>query len=99
MRIYRNIVIFFLISLASCSTNKDEELRLQIQSLISKDIREISHKSIDHFTLGFGSSLLNIVVDKTDQDSVISSFVMPYIKEELKKKNSNELKLLANGDI
>ena len=99
MRIYRNIAIFFLISLVSCSTNKDEELRLQIQSLISKDIREISHKSLDQLTLGFGSSLLNIVVAKSDQDSLISSFVMPYIKEELEKKNSNELELLANGDI
>ena len=75
MKNYRNIVILFLIVLVSCSINKDEELRLQIQSLISKDIREISHKSIDHLTLGIGSSLLNIVVDKTDQDSLISSFV------------------------
>ena len=99
MKVYRNIVIFFLIALTSCSANADQELRLQIQSLISKDIREISHKSLDHFTLGFGSSVLNVVVAKTDQDSLISSFVMPYIKEELKNKNSNELKLLANGDI
>ena len=99
MLIYRNIVIFFLISLASCSANKDEEFRLQIQSLISNDIREFSHKSLDQFTLGFGSSLLNIVVAKSDQDSLILSCVMPYIKEELKKKNSNELKLLADGDI
>ena len=89
MKIYRNILIFFLITLASCSTNTDEELRLQIQSLISKDIREISHKAIDQLTLGFGSSLLNITISKTDQESLISSFVIPYIEEELKKKEHN----------
>ena len=99
MKIYRNSLIFFLITLASCSTNTDEELRLQIQSLISKDIREISHKALDQLTLGLGSSLLNITISKTDQESLISSFIMPHIEEELKKKKSNELKLLANGDI
>ncbi len=95
MRFYISIFIIFIFS--SCNNNKDEELRVQVQTQIAKDIRVIASKSLDQMTIGIGSSLLSAIVSKDDQDNFLSKPLMPYINEVLNTKNTHELTLLANG--
>lgn len=96
-----NVFVFSLLSLVlvSCSiaANEKKELELTAEKSIAKDVKSISIKCIDNLSAGLGSILLDFSLSKQDQDSLLLSPLMPYVKTELKKKNNEELKEIISS--
>ena len=90
------IFLCFSLLLLSCS-NKKEELKLQAKAAVTKDIRSLTEKTIDGFTVGLGSMIMNMALTKKDQDSLILKPIMPFINKELDAKSEKELTEIAGN--
>lgn len=99
MKIVNILFFFFCITFFSCSSNHDEDLKLQIKNQIHEDFISITHSALDGLTSGFGSSLLSNFISKQDQGNFLLDPIMPHISSELNKKHTQELTLLSNGSM
>lgn len=93
----KHFLLYLILILFSCTVNQDKDLILQIESKISNDLVSISNSSIDQLTIGLGSILASALISKKEQGELLSRPIMPYIKDELNKKNTEELSALAYG--
>ena len=98
------IVCFATISL-SCNDQKKKRLTLEneINYKIAEDIRRSINKTIDGagmLSTGFPipiSSIVNSIITKEKQDSIIISPIKKYLKDKLDKKKISELELFNNN--
>ena len=68
---------------------------MQAKQAVATDIKGVTHKTIDGFTVGLGSMILDMAVSKKDQDSLILRPINPYIDKEIKTKTDAELTQLT----
>lgn len=99
MKVFKILFFSLSISFISCYNNHDEDLKLQIKNQISEDLIIVSNSALDGMTGGFGSSILSNFISRKNQGNFLLDPIMPHINSELNKKNTNELKLLSNGNM
>jgi hypothetical protein len=94
------LILFFAVSisltLASCAgkSKKEGQVRKNVESLMMKDLGTGVRAGVDMATAGIASTLLNVVLDKDKQDSLIAAPIMKYVKQDIEKAEIRDLKPL-----
>jgi len=81
---------------SACGPSRGD-LEKQANLAVSNDIVKVTNACFEQLTLGLGGMLSDLVLTKSQKDSLILHPITPFIKEDLHKKSEAELKeLIAN---
>ena len=87
---------FILLFGCGSKSTREQALRIEVQRLLAEDVRVLSQSAINSVSFGFGSALVNTIMSKEKQDSLILSPLLPYIRKDLDQKKEAELQALVN---
>tara|TARA_B100000700_G_C14420541_1_gene567905 strand:+ start:20 stop:463 length:444 start_codon:yes stop_codon:yes gene_type:complete len=90
------LLSFILLFGCGSKSSREQALRIEVQRLLAEDVRVLSQSAINSVSFGFGSALVNTILSKETQDSLILSPLLPYIQKELAQKKEEELQALVN---
>ena len=91
---FKILPILTILIISSCGPNRTE-LKNQAHLAISKDVINITNACFDQATLGIGGLITDLMISKSQKDSLILHPINSYIDIELNKKTEEELKILA----
>jgi hypothetical protein len=90
-------VLFIFVSLFTACGPSRAELETQARTTITNDIVKTTNACFDQLTLGLGGLVSDMILTKSQKDSLILHPIAPYINSVLHKKSEPELKeLVAN---
>jgi hypothetical protein len=85
-----------LSSLTSCGSKKKKvDQRAAAEKAITKDLHDVMHTALNTATAGFGSMVANAVLTEQEQDSIMVSPVLPYVRTSLDKASDEEVAKLV----
>ena len=96
-----SILLLTSLFMYSCSPGPKPDplasLRKKAEKSICKDVRDLTHTSIDAMSLGMGSMIIKSVMSESDQDSLLMKPFLPILKEELKSCDKKTLEGISNN--
>ena len=87
------LLSFILLFGCGSKSSREQTLRIEVQRLLAEDVRVLSQSAINSVSFGFGSALVNTILSKETQDSLILSPLLPYIQKELAQKKKKNYRL------
>lgn len=100
LKAMNKLILIFAVAvsliMASCSgkSKKEDQVRKRVESLIVKDLGTGVRAGVDMATAGIASTVLNVVLDKDKQDSLIASPIVKYVKQDIQNAEIKDLKPL-----